>query len=70
MLGLMRSVSVLSFTLLIALSVQTIELIPYAYDRTYDILPSSSTGSYFAAGALLGSTLWSPGLKVTWGRGL
>jgi len=34
-----------------------IELVPYAYARTYDILPSSSTGSYFAAGALIGSTL-------------
>ena len=33
------------------------ELIPYAYDRTYDILPQSSTGTYFAAGAVLGSTL-------------
>jgi hypothetical protein len=37
-----------------------IELVPYQYDRTYDILPRSSTGTYFAAGALLGSTLWSP----------
>ncbi len=41
--------------------VQAIELVPYSHDRTYDILPSSSTGTYFAAGALLGSTLWSPG---------
>jgi hypothetical protein len=37
--------------------VTSIELIPYGYDRTYDILPSSSSGAYFAAGALLGSTL-------------
>jgi hypothetical protein len=40
--------------------VQTIELVPYSYDRTYDILPRSSSGTYFAAGTLLGSTLWSP----------
>lgn len=29
----------------------------YAYDATYDILPASDTGTYFAAGALIGSTL-------------
>jgi len=39
----------------------SIEQIPYVYDRTYDILPRSSTGTYFAAGALLGSTLLTPG---------
>jgi hypothetical protein len=33
------------------------ELVDYAHDRTYDILPRSSTGTYFAAGALVGSTL-------------
>ena len=37
--------------------VLSVELVPYAYSRTYDILPASSTGTYFAAGALLGSTL-------------
>ncbi len=31
-------------------------LVPYRYDATYDILPASSTGTYFAAGALVGST--------------
>jgi hypothetical protein len=36
------------------------ELVPYAYERTYDILPASSTGAYFAAGALVGSTLRTP----------
>jgi hypothetical protein len=36
------------------------ELVPYRYERTYDILPASSTGTYFAAGALLGSTLQRP----------
>jgi hypothetical protein len=33
------------------------ELIPYRFQRTYDVLPASSTGTYFAAGALIGSTL-------------
>jgi hypothetical protein len=28
--------------------------------HTYDILPASSTGAYFAAGALVGSTLAAP----------
>jgi hypothetical protein len=32
-------------------------LVPYEHDATYDILPRSSTGTYFAAGALVGSTL-------------
>jgi hypothetical protein len=30
---------------------------PYPYSFTHDILPASSTGAYFAAGALIGSTL-------------
>jgi hypothetical protein len=33
------------------------ELVPYAYARTYDILPRSSTRTYFAGGAQLESTL-------------
>ena len=41
--------------------VQAIALVPYSYDRTYDILPRSSSGTYFAAGTLLGSALWSSG---------
>jgi hypothetical protein len=36
------------------------ELEAYEHARTYDILPASSTGSYFAAGVQLGSTL-APG---------
>jgi hypothetical protein len=51
-------------------SVQTVQLVPYTYDRTYDILPSSSTGTYFAAGTLLGSTLLSSGMKAARGNGL
>jgi hypothetical protein len=34
-----------------------LELIPYAHDATYDILPDSDTGSYVAAGALVGTTM-------------
>ena len=34
-------------------------IVPYAYQRTYDILPASDTGTYFAGGALVGSTLHS-----------
>jgi hypothetical protein len=34
------------------------ELVPYRFERTYDVLPTSSTGTYFAAGALIGSTLF------------
>lgn len=37
--------------------VTRIEIVSYAHPYTYDILPASSTGSYFAAGALVGSTL-------------
>jgi hypothetical protein len=33
------------------------ELVPYAHAYTYDILPASSTGAYYAAGVLIGSTL-------------
>ena len=33
------------------------ELIPYAGDRTYDLLPAGPTGTYWANGVLLSSTL-------------
>jgi hypothetical protein len=33
---------------------------PYEHDFTYDILPDSPGGTYFAAGALIGSTLAVP----------
>lgn len=33
------------------------EVVPYTYPFTYDVLPASNTGTYFAAGALIGSTL-------------
>jgi hypothetical protein len=32
-------------------------VIAYTHDATYDILPASDTGTYFAAGVLIGSTL-------------
>jgi hypothetical protein len=38
-------------------TIASAEIVPYRYDRTYDILPQSSSGAYFAAGALVGSTL-------------
>jgi hypothetical protein len=38
-------------------TVASVQVVPYAHDRTYDILPGSETGTYFAAGALVGSTL-------------
>jgi hypothetical protein len=40
--------------------VASVRVVPYAHDATYDILPDSDTGTYFAAGALIASTLQSP----------
>lgn len=45
-------------------------LVPYTHDATYDILPDSSTGTYFAAGALIGSTLRSSVTGRTGARAL
>jgi hypothetical protein len=39
--------------------VESVEVIPYAPPFTYDILPDSDTGTYFAAGMQIGSTLAS-----------
>jgi hypothetical protein len=33
------------------------ELVPYGSDRTYDLLPAGPTGTYWANGILLSSTL-------------
>jgi hypothetical protein len=33
------------------------EMVPYTYDHTYDILPASDSGVYFAGGIPIGSTL-------------
>ena len=40
-----------------------VERVPYGHDRTYDILPDSDSGGYFAGGALVGSTL-KPAARV------
>jgi hypothetical protein len=40
--------------------VAAVEQVPYAHAFTYDILPGSDTGTYLAAGALVGSTLAAP----------
>ena len=37
--------------------IRSAEVVPYTHDRTYDILPDSTTGTYFAGGAWVGSTL-------------
>jgi hypothetical protein len=37
--------------------VVAVKLVPYDAEATYDILPASTTGFYFAGGALVGSTL-------------
>jgi hypothetical protein len=33
------------------------ELVPYRHSHTYDILPASDTGTYYAGGVLVGSTM-------------
>ncbi len=40
------------------MKVLSVEQIPYAHAYTYDILPDSDTGTYYAGGVLLGSTLF------------
>jgi hypothetical protein len=37
--------------------ITNVTVIPYEQPYTYDILPDSDTGTYFAAGVLIGSTL-------------
>ncbi len=41
------------------LRIKDVDLVTYEHDFTYDILPASDTGYYFAGGALIGSTLAS-----------
>ncbi|HKB55368.1 MAG TPA: Hint domain-containing protein, partial [Ramlibacter sp.] len=38
-------------------AIASVELVPYHYPYTYDILPMSRSGTYFAAGMLIGTTL-------------
>jgi ribosomal protein S8E len=40
--------------------VVTTTLVAFEHPRTHDILPASDTGTYFAEGALVGSTLMQP----------
>lgn len=40
--------------------IESVEVVPYGFDATYDILPGSSSGAYFADGVLIGSTLAGP----------
>jgi hypothetical protein len=40
-------------------AIVSVERVPYAHSFTYDILPASDTGAYFAGGALIGTTLTS-----------
>jgi hypothetical protein len=37
--------------------VRDARVIPYRFDATYDILPASDSGAYFAGGILIGSTM-------------
>jgi len=37
--------------------VVSVATMPYGHRHTYDILPDSDTGTYLAAGALIGTTL-------------
>jgi hypothetical protein len=38
-------------------AIMAVELVPYEHGYTFDILPDSDTGTYFAGGVLIGSTL-------------
>jgi hypothetical protein len=38
-------------------------VVPYRYPFTYDILPASDSGTYFAGGVLIGSTLGGDALS-------
>jgi hypothetical protein len=44
-------------TSLDGLEITAERVVPYEFDATYDILPDSDTGAYFAGGVLIGSTL-------------
>ncbi|MCB9593802.1 MAG: Hint domain-containing protein [Sandaracinaceae bacterium] len=39
-------------------AIETVETLPYEHAYTHDILPDSDTGTYVAAGVLIGSTLF------------
>jgi hypothetical protein len=55
-----RTIAALSpGTELDGVAVVAIEQIPYEHAHTYDILPDSDTGTYFAGGVRIGSTLFA-----------
>lgn len=46
-------------------AIDSATVVPYTHDATYDILPGSDTGTYFAGGVLIGSTLFQGAALVT-----
>ena len=42
-------------------AIEQVEVVPYRHSHTYDVLPASDSGAYFAGGALIGSTLETRG---------
>ncbi len=42
------------------IEIVAVERVPYPYGFTYDLLPASDSGTYFAGEALIGSTLAPP----------
>jgi hypothetical protein len=42
--------------------IEKVSRVPYTEPYTYDILPGSDSGTYFAGGVLIGSTLGGEGL--------
>jgi hypothetical protein len=46
-------------------TIVSVDLVQYTHEATYDVLPRSSTGAYFAAGALVASTLREPTAYVS-----
>jgi hypothetical protein len=48
--------------------ITSITEIAYRHPYTYDVLPGSDSGSYFADGVLVGSTLhrWRPAISSSW----
>jgi hypothetical protein len=50
--------------LLDGVAIRSASLVPYGYDATYDILPDTDSGAYFAGGVLVGSTLATNAAQV------
>jgi hypothetical protein len=43
--------------------IERLTVVPYPHRFTYDILPASDSGTYFAGGVLIGSTLGGDALS-------